>query len=87
MKMVKRFLLAVLLFLPGLLPAADPINVNTATKSEFMALHGIGPVKAEAIIAARTAGGPFGSLRELADRVKGVGDKFIEANSDKLTVE
>jgi competence protein ComEA len=53
-----------------------PINVNTATADELQRLPGIGPVTAQAIVAARGRA-PFQSLHDL-DRVKGIGPKTLE---------
>lgn len=53
------------------------VNINRAdpeTISRY--LKGIGPVKAEAIVAYREKYGPFKSVEELAD-VKGIGDKTV----------
>ncbi|QJW98129.1 ComEA family DNA-binding protein [Frigoriglobus tundricola] len=57
-------------------PGEDPINVNTATADELQRLPGIGPVTAQAIIAAR-ANAPFQMLHDL-DKVKGIGPKTLE---------
>ena len=57
-------------------PGEPPINVNTASEMELQRLPDIGPVKAQAIVAAR-ASGPFQSVNDL-DRVKGIGPKTLE---------
>lgn len=48
---------------------ADPVTISRYLK-------GIGPIKAEAIVAYRQKYGPFKSVEELAD-VKGIGEKTI----------
>jgi competence ComEA-like helix-hairpin-helix protein len=54
-----------------------PIDVNRASADELVALPGIGPARAEAIVALRDARGGLGSLDELLD-VKGIGPKTLE---------
>ena len=61
------------------------INVNTATKEELVALPGIGPSKAQAILDYRSAHGPFKSVEEVKD-VKGIGAKRFEKIKGELTV-
>lgn len=53
------------------------INVNTASVAELDQLPGIGPVKAEQIIAHREANGPFTSIDELAN-VDGISPSLLE---------
>ena len=55
---------------------ANAININAASASGLQALPGIGPSKAEAIVADRTANGPFASCSDL-ERVRGVGPATI----------
>lgn len=54
-----------------------PININTATKEEFMKLPGIGEAMAERIILYREDKGIFTSLSQLLN-VKGIGEKKLE---------
>jgi competence protein ComEA len=65
--------------------ALAAINLNTATKEELVALPGIGPAKAQAILDHRKANGPFKSIEELKD-VKGIGAKRYEKLKGDLTV-
>ena len=58
------------------------VDINSANKSEFMSLKGIGEKKADAIIKHRK-GNCFKSVKGLT-KVKGIGDKFIEKNSKNL---
>src|SRR4030095_6353769 len=67
------------------LVALAAINTNTATKDELVALPGIGPAKAQAILDYRSAHGPFKSVEELKD-VKGIGAKRFERLKSELTV-
>ncbi len=61
------------------------VNLNTATKDELVALQGIGPAKAQAILDYRAAHGPFKSVEELKD-VKGIGAKNFEKLKPELSV-
>ncbi len=58
------------------------ININTATKEELQTLSGIGPKRAEAIIANR----PYSSPEEVT-KIHGFGPKTYEVLKDKITVE
>jgi len=61
------------------------INLNTATKEELVALPGIGPAKAQAILDYRNSHGQFKSIEEVKD-VKGIGAKRFEKLKSELTV-
>ena len=65
--------------------AVAAVNLNTATKDELIALPGIGPAKAQAILDYRKANGAFKSVEELKD-VKGIGAKRFEKLKAELTV-
>ena len=65
--------------------ALAALNLNTATKEELIALPGIGPAKAQAILDYRNAHGGFKSVEELKD-VKGIGAKRFEKLKTELTV-
>ncbi|WP_349666089.1 ComEA family DNA-binding protein [Marinobacter sp. ATCH36] len=65
-------------------PAA--ININTANIETLANLDGIGQSKAEAIVAYRDANGPFQSSEDLAN-VKGIGERTVAKNAERLTVE
>jgi competence protein ComEA len=65
--------------------AVAAVNLNTATKDELIALPGIGPAKAQAILDYRKANGAFKSVEELKD-VKGIGAKRFEKLKADLTV-
>jgi competence protein ComEA len=67
--------------------AAEPIDINTATAAEIAtSLNGVGPAKAEAIVAYREANGPFVSVDQLTD-VKGIGAATIEKNRTQIIIE
>jgi len=81
---MRRWLLACALALAsGLCSAA--VNLNTATKDELVALPGIGPAKAQAILDYRAQHGGFRSVDELKD-VKGIGTKRYEKLKAEITV-
>ena len=61
---------------------AGKININTATQAQLATLPGIGPKRAEAIIANR----PYSSPEEIT-KVHGIGPKIYEALKDKITAE
>ena len=81
--MLRRLLvLALALFSQWAIAA---VNLNTATKEELVALPGIGPAKAQAILDYRKANGAFKSVDELKD-VKGIGAKRFEKLKGELTI-
>jgi len=65
--------------------ALAAVNLNTATKEELIALPGIGPAKAQAILDYRKTNGAFKSVEELKD-VKGIGAKRFEKLKSDLTI-
>ena len=72
---VLKFLLVLVLL--GPLSVASAIDLNTADAQQLQQIKGIGPRTAELILEERQRGGPFDSLQDLADRVKGIGAKKI----------
>ncbi len=72
---VLKFLLALVLMGPFSLAGA--VDLNTADAQQLQQIKGIGPRTAELILEERQRGGPFDSLQDLADRVKGIGAKKI----------
>lgn len=56
--------------------ASGKVNINTATAAELDTLPGIGPVKAQSIIAYREANGRFSSIEDLI-LVDGIGEKTM----------
>lgn len=61
------------------------ININRATESELVSLHGIGSSKAQAIILYREMFGGFKTVDDL-QKVKGIGPKTIEKNRARLQI-
>jgi len=63
---------------------AGPVNVNAADAATLAReLVGIGPSKAQAIVAHRDKHGPFRSAEDLA-RVRGIGAKTVDRNREML---
>jgi len=54
-----------------------PVNLNTATQAQLETLPGIGPVKAQAILAWRAANGAFTNANQLI-QINGIGQKTLE---------
>lgn len=65
--------------------ASAAVNLNTATRDELLAVPGIGPTKAQAIVEHRKAHGPFTSVDDLKE-VKGFRGKLVEKLKPELTV-
>ena len=69
----------------GGVPAAAPVDVNTATLEQLDVLPGIGPVTAQAILDWRTAHGAFTTVDELLE-VDGIGEVTLADIRDLVTV-
>lgn len=64
--------------------ARPKVNINQASADELVeALIGVGPSKAEAIVAWREANGAFTSLEDFG-KVKGIGAATIEKNKSNI---
>lgn len=70
----------------GAVAAEEPgrVDLNTATAAELESLPGVGPAKAQAIVAHREVA-PFKSADELVE-VKGIGEKLYAQLKDRVTV-
>lgn len=80
-----RSLIAALVLLPCL-AFAGPVDINTATAEQLSeALTGVGPAKAEAIVAYRQQHGPFRSVADLTN-VKGVGQSLLDKNQGMILI-
>jgi competence protein ComEA len=83
-RIVKQ-LLATLVLLP-VIAWAGPVDLNTADAATLAReLKGIGPARAEAIIAWREANGPFKSPEDIV-LVQGIGERVLEDNRALLSV-
>lgn len=86
MNLLKALLFSLACSLPAF-AANNSININTADAPTIAkGLTGIGPKKAEAIVAYRTQHGPFKSIDDLT-HVKGITAKLITKNHDVLALE
>ena len=83
---MKKFCFALLIVLFSVTMAFAKVNINTATADELAGLTGIGKVKAEAIVAYRTANGQFKSVEDLT-KVTGIGDKTLEKLKADITID
>ena len=63
----------------------NKININLADKNELTKIVGIGPSKAEKIIALRDKIGRFNEKEDLL-QIKGIGKKTLEKMSDQITL-
>jgi competence protein ComEA len=66
-------------------PAAEKVNINSATVEQLQALPGIGPVIAKSIVEHRTKVGKFNRIEEIIN-VKGIGEKKFQKIKDRLIV-
>ena len=53
------------------------LNINTATSEQMQLLPGVGPAKADRVVAYRKSNGPFKRVKDLR-RVKGFGYKSLQ---------
>ena len=70
---------------PAVMAVDGKININAASVDELTQLQKVGPKMAERIVAYRQAHGPFKTIDDLKN-VKGVGDKILELNKERITV-
>ncbi len=69
----------------GPLPAAEKIDINSASARELAQLNRIGPALADRIVEYRERHGPFERPEEIT-KVRGIGPKTFEAFRDRITV-
>jgi competence protein ComEA len=77
-KVIQIFLASIfgLMVLHGQASAA--VEVNSADQAALESVRGLGPSKAQAILAERKKNGPFKDSNDLHSRVKGIGEKTVE---------
>jgi competence protein ComEA len=82
---MKKLLLSlfVALAFSGITYAA--VDLNTASKTQLESVKGIGPSKADAIIAYRKQNGPFKKVDDLK-AIKGFGDKSVDKIRSEVSV-
>jgi len=66
--------------------AMATVNLNTATKDQLQSLDGVGPKKADAIIAYRKKNGSFKTVDDLRS-VPGFGEKTVANIRSELSVK
>ncbi|MFU8821332.1 MAG: ComEA family DNA-binding protein [Gammaproteobacteria bacterium] len=82
---IAKPLLAALALLP-VIAWAGTVDINTADAATLAKeLKGIGPSRAEAIVAWREANGPFESPEDIT-LVQGIGERVLEDNRAVLSV-
>jgi competence protein ComEA len=85
MSTARRLLAILLVLLACAAGAAEQVNINTASAEALASgMVGIGPAKAEAIVAYRDAHGPFKTVDDLL-QIKGIGAATLDKNRDRLT--
>lgn len=85
MNIFTKILSACLLCLAIGAAVAEVVDINSADAGSLAAtISGIGPTRAEAIVAFRKDNGPFTSVDDLV-LVRGIGPATVAKNRDKLT--
>jgi competence protein ComEA len=87
MRFISSLLLSVGLGLASFAALAGPVDINTADAGTLAReLNGVGPARAQAIVAYRNEHGPFRSVDDLA-LVKNMPRKVIDNNRELLRVD
>lgn len=71
---------------PAASTSMEKVNINAATVEQLTALPGIGPAIAGGIVEYREKNGAFRQVEDLL-RVKGIGEKKLEAVRGMVVVE
>jgi competence protein ComEA len=75
--MLKKLLMLCLALMLSVGHAFAAVDVNTADEAALDSVKGLGPVKSKAIVDERAKNGPFKDADDLANRVKGLGQKSV----------
>ncbi|MEZ5455320.1 MAG: helix-hairpin-helix domain-containing protein [Lysobacteraceae bacterium] len=82
---LKSFVLS-LAFVGAAFATAGKVDINSADAATIAAaLNGVGPAKAEAIVAYRTEHGPFKSIDQLVE-VRGIGLATVDKNRELIVL-
>lgn len=85
MQRLRTILCAMLLSLPAIAFAVEPVDINTADAQVLAdAIKGVGLSRATAIVTYRDKHGRFESIDDLT-LVRGIGAKTIDENRDVLS--
>jgi len=82
---MEKFLLATIFFFSFTFSAFAAVNLNTANVEQLVALNGVGPAKAQAIVDYRKKNGNFKTVDDL-NNVPGIGDKTLAKLKPEITV-
>ena len=86
MALIRQFLIVLALAFSLSASAADSLDINKASAQDIaQVMNGVGPSKAEAIVAHRSTYGPFSSVDELTE-VRGIGPSIVERNRRLVSV-
>ncbi|MEI8401825.1 MAG: DUF655 domain-containing protein [Alcaligenaceae bacterium] len=78
-RLARRASVAAMLAGVGVGLSVQALDLNTATAEQLKGLRGVGPRTAQIIVQERNRAGPFESLEDLSDRVRGIGAKRLQA--------
>src|SRR5689334_21952690 len=70
---------------PAPIVSTGPVHLNQASESDLVALPGIGPTRAKAIIAYRQTNGPFASVSDL-EKVRGLPRRLIRQLASQVVI-
>ena len=77
-RLARRASVAAMLAGVGVGLSAQALDLNAASAEQLKDLRGVGPRTAHIIVQERNRAGPFESLEDLSDRVRGIGPKRLQ---------